>query len=137
MPEISTLFPSRYFSAGDLQGQPLRVTIESVTTEAVGQGNDAQNKPVLHFVGHAKALVMNKVNAMTIAGLLGSNTDTWAGRDIILKATTTLFQGRMVPCLRIDAFTPPRRGAPPPEPKRPAAAPPQEPPPFDDDDIPM
>jgi hypothetical protein len=126
--DINTLYPSRYLSADDLQGQPRRVTIQALTQEMVGMGSDARMKPVLSFAGKQKMLVVNKTNALAIASQHGNDTTAWVGRDIILKPVMVGFQGKQVLAVRVDTFTPlePRRG----EPTPPVSLPP--PPPEDD-----
>ena len=130
--DISTLYPSRYLSAGDLQGGPVRVTIEAVSQETVGQGADAKMKPILRFAGKQKLLVLNKTNALSIAAQHGNDTIAWIGKQIVLKPTTVPFQGRLVPAVRVDAHTPAR----PPAPVRSAPAAAAAAPTELDDDIP-
>src|SRR5262249_45432504 len=120
--DITQLYPSRYLSAGDLQGQPVRATIEALTQEMVGQGADAKLKPVLRLAGQAKLLVLNKTNGLAIAAQYGNDTAGWIGKAIVLKPTTVPFQGKLVAAVRVDAFTPSRPATPSPEPRRSMAA---------------
>jgi hypothetical protein len=45
--------------------------------------------------------VLNKTNADVIAYTFGDDTDHWVGRKIVLFATRTQFQGKLVPCVRV------------------------------------
>jgi hypothetical protein len=62
-------------------------------------GND--QKPILHFEGKAKGMVLNKTNANKLAEIFGDDTDNWAGGEIILYEAMVEFQGRTVPGLRV------------------------------------
>ena len=39
--DVAAFYPSKYMSAADLQGQPVRAVIESIGKELVGHGADA------------------------------------------------------------------------------------------------
>lgn len=114
--KTGAMFPSRYVKEADLQGKHIRVKIQSVQMEAVGQ--DESEKPVVYFQGKKKGLCLNKINASMIEEISGSDdTDNWAGVEIVLYPSRTEYQGKRVPCIRV---------APPDEPKlkngtRPAA----------------
>lgn len=95
--DINAAFPSTYLKAADLQGRNVPVIIEYVEMEDIG----GDHKPVIHFKGKERGLVLNKTNASTIAQMHGSDTDGWAGKSITLFASQTDFQGRSVPCIRV------------------------------------
>jgi hypothetical protein len=97
--KISTAFPSEYLKAGDLNGKAVRVVIETVTAEKIGD----DTKPVLHFLGKDKTLVLNKTNANRIVEATGTDeTDDWAGWSILLYACKVDFQGKRVDAIRVD-----------------------------------
>lgn len=97
--KIGTAFPSDYLRAGDLNGKAVRVTIESVTVEKIGD----DQKPVLHFVGKDKTLVLNKTNANRIVEATGSDeTDDWEGWSIVLYPCKVDYQGKRVDAIRVD-----------------------------------
>lgn len=98
--DITQAFPSNFLKADDLQGQTRTVNIESVAMEEVAPG---ESKPVLRFVGVPKGLVLNKTNTTTIVSAYGKETTTWAGKALMLFASTVSFQGRMVPAIRVAA----------------------------------
>lgn len=132
----SEAFPSNYLKAADLGGHAVRVAIESVTMEKVGE----DKKPVLHFIGKDKALVLNKTNANRITEAVGSDeTDDWEGWTITLYACKVDFQGKRVDAIRVDdrpgSSKPPQRNAA----SRPAPPPVDEepPPPITDEEIPF
>jgi hypothetical protein len=94
---ISEAFPSNFLRAADLQGRNVRVTIASVDMEEVG---DAP-KPVLHFEGKDKGLILNKTNSNNIAAVYSDETDLWAGKEVVLYTTMVDFQGRTVEAIRV------------------------------------
>ncbi len=102
---LNDAFPSKYLKASDLRGGSVRVTINHVTTEEVGQKKD--RKLVVYFAGKDKGFVLNKTNATKIASLTGTmETDEWAGFAITLFATETEFQGDTVETIRVKSGGP-------------------------------
>lgn len=96
---MSEAFPSNYLKADDLKGRSVKVTIESVTMEKIGD----DQKPVLHFVGKDKGLVLNKTNGNRIAEAVGSDeTDDWENWTITLYACKVDYQGKRVDAIRVD-----------------------------------
>jgi hypothetical protein len=136
--KTSEAFPSNYLKAADLNGRSVRVVIDSVTVEKIGD----DRKPVLHFVGKEKTLVLNKTNSNRIEEATNTDEmDDWAGWTITLYACKVDFQGKRVDAIRVDD----RPGtSQPPRPAGRAAAQRAEvpvehdaPPPITDDDIPF
>ena len=121
--KINELFRSKKsLSAADLGGKAVRVTIESVEVQKFDEGD----KPVLHFVGKDKTMVLNKTNALRIVEATGTDeSDDWTGWSIILYPTKVDYAGKRVDAIRIDD----RPGAtkPPAIPARRAVAPPDAP----------
>ena len=115
------MFPSRFLKASDLNG-PTRLKIEAIRREEIGD----ESKYVVTFVGHEKALVLNKTNAKTIAKMYGRDTDNWIGRWITLIATQVDFRGEMVDAVRVKFEPPKPRLAP-----KPASPPPMPEPQLD------
>lgn len=83
MAKVSELFPSKYLSAADLDGDTT-VTIEGVSSaEMKNKQNQTEEKPVL-ILKDFKPVVLNLTNAKTIAAMYGDDTDNWEGRQIVL-----------------------------------------------------
>ena len=130
---ITEAFPSKYISAADLQGRPVRVHIDRVE---IGQFNDGKTKPILYFQGKQKGLALNKTNANTIGNTFGPDTDNWTGAEIELFPTDVDFQGKMVRAVRVRVppVKPAARPTQPVQQRQPVQAQPvQQEPPFDDD----
>ena len=138
---IQQAFPSKFLKVADLAGNRPVVTIAHVTMEEIGDDSRGP-RPVCYFIGKEKGLVLNRINAGAIEEIAGTfETDEWRGVKIMLKEDKTFFQGRRVPCIRVDRpesrAVPPRArlAAPPPPPPPPVE---EEPPDMvDADDIPF
>ena len=77
-------FPSNYVKCSDLAGKEHVVTIAFVKDEVFENDGKQQKKPVVYFKQKFKPLVCNKTNFLTIADCCGKDTDSWAGKQIIL-----------------------------------------------------
>ena len=137
--KIGAAFPGQFLKAADLQGKRVQVTIESVDLEDIG----GETKPVVHFMGKERGLVLNKTNSNAIWAIAGTDeTDDWKGTVITLYPSKTDFQGKRVDCLRVDPPDVAPRRTPAPAPRR---APVPEPEPvdegnaaqYDDDSVPF
>src|SRR5262249_37497253 len=84
-------------------------TIKDVGFELIGAGTKAEDKLVVHFAeSESKPLVLNMVNSESIAELAGTEDfDRWARTQVQLFESRTEFQGKRVPCIRVQA---PARG---------------------------
>ncbi len=60
-----------------------------------------KSRPVLWFAGMQKGLVLNKTNALVIAGAYGTNSDEWIVQKITLYPTQCEMKGQIVPCIRV------------------------------------
>jgi hypothetical protein len=97
--KIGAAFPGQYLKAADLQGKRVTVVIDHVEMEDIG----GETKPVLHFRGKNRGVVLNKTNANAIWAINGSDdTDDWPGTTIVLYPSKTEFQGKRVDCIRVD-----------------------------------
>jgi hypothetical protein len=111
---VDQLYPSRFLRCSDLGGKPLVVTIANLTREDVG----GESKVIVSFANGEKSLILNKVNARSIAKLHGDETKNWRGKSIALVPAQVDFRGDLVDAIRVRAA-----------PQQPT----DEPPPFDDD----
>jgi hypothetical protein len=98
--KVNDLFRSKKsLAAADLGGKAVRVTIESVEVQKFDEGE----KPVLHFVGKDKTMVLNKTNALRIIEAVGDDeSDNWVGWSIVLYPTKVDYAGKRVDAIRID-----------------------------------
>ena len=99
---INNVFPSKYLKAADLNGKTIKVVIERIEMEKMG--NDT--KPVLYFQGKTKGLVCNKSNAQLIAAVYSPETNGWVGKEIKVYPGKVNFQGQMVDALKVEVMPP-------------------------------
>ena len=110
---LDKLFPGKYLTAADLDGEDVTLTINKVRVQEIGR--DGKEKPVLHFTDEAKGLILNKTNANAIGELYGKEVDNWHDKKVTLFPSTTDFAGDPeTPCIRTKA---------PPDYVKPAATP--------------
>ena len=94
---FNELFPSKVQKADDYSLNEERTeVIRGVRVETMGN----ERKPVVHFNG-AAPLVLNVTNGSTLNAAFGNDTDDWVGRSVVIYRTTTEFQGKVTPCLRL------------------------------------
>ena len=94
--KASTMFPSEFLRAGDLDG-PKLYTMTSVEMRDIG----GDHKPVLFFQETEKGVILNKTNNNTIVQAYGDETEGWAGKQIVLYPSETDYQGKRVACIRM------------------------------------
>jgi arabinogalactan endo-1,4-beta-galactosidase len=94
--KMSEEFPSKYLKAADLQGREVRVIMQNVEREKIGD----DTKPVLYFKGKDKGVVLNKTNAGTISDAYGDDSDDWFDQPLILFSVMVDFQGKVGPAIR-------------------------------------
>jgi len=105
--DYRSFYDRDYIGHWDLEGKDITVTIDRVARgELTTQGGRKSKKPVVFFVGKEKGLALNKTNGKTIAAMYGSDTATWAGKQITLYPTTTTFGSEQVECIRIRPTVP-------------------------------
>lgn len=96
-----------------------RVTIEHVSVQTVGKGDEAQKKLEVRFAGKEKTLLLNVTNANMIAEITGTRDyEQWVGHQLVIYRTMTDFAGKRVAAIRVDHpnTMPSARPAPPPPP---------------------
>ena len=110
MPTVSDAFPSNYLKAADLNNRTIKVKIDKVVFEEVGQNKD--QKPVMYFADVKKGLVLNKTNATTIGAVHGQEFEGWTGKEIELFSMMVPYQGQNVAAIRVRAVTEPGEAIP-------------------------
>jgi hypothetical protein len=143
---LNDAFPSKYLKADhDVpeEGQ-LVVTIRRVEIETLGQGKDAEDKPVVYFDETEKPLVLNRINFATIAKVLNSDdTDDWTGRRIALYSADVTFGKDQMRGIRVRSKAPAPAPAKQPAPRVAAGTAARTAPvntdadPVDDEDVPF
>lgn len=98
---ISAEFPSRYVKAADLGGREIKVIMQNVEREKLGD----DMKLVLYFKGKDRGLVLNKTNSNTIVDAYGDDTDDWFDQPLIMFSVMVDFQGKVGPAIRVRVPT--------------------------------
>jgi arabinogalactan endo-1,4-beta-galactosidase len=93
---MNEVYPSKYLKADDLQGREVRVIMQAVEMEKIGD----DMKPVLYFKGKEKGVVLNKTNNGTISAAYGYESDDWFDQPLILFSVMVDFQGKVAPAIR-------------------------------------
>lgn len=159
MPSASQLYSGSYLTSADLGalGQRRTAAIHDVAVEVIGQ--EQKHMLTLALVSAKgqpwpKRIVLNKSNTMQLVAMYGDDYSLWPGQTIEVWAENVMFQGRMVPGIRIRPAprhnggsmpAPDMAGAVPAGPVSaaqvaglpPVAAPPAADPPSLDDEIPF
>jgi hypothetical protein len=94
--------------------------IEAAVVEVLGQVRSVA-KSRFEAGEDQPRLPLNKINATTLAAAWGPMTDNWIGRPLDLRPEKVLFNGGMVPAIRVAAVLESAKAAPAPVPE--AAAP--------------
>ena len=109
MANINKLFPSKWMKASDLAGHDRIATVRSMTEEPMhSQSSGKQEmKPCLAFDEFDKPMVLNKTNAQSIAGIVGSpDTQDWIGKQVVLYPDRVQAFGEIVDAIRVKAVPP-------------------------------
>lgn len=100
--KMNQMYPSKYLKADELGDSDHTFTISKIVMETLGQGAEADTKPVAYFKEIEKGLVLNKTNASTITKIAASDdTDDWIGKKITCFATEVQFGADMVLSIRV------------------------------------
>lgn len=102
MPNVHDMFPSKYVKSSELE-KPVALTIKEVKLERVYNPRLGNTDVwVVYFKGAKKGFVLNKVNAFSIAEILGSpDTEHWVGKTIELYPTTVKVGAEKKPAIRV------------------------------------
>jgi hypothetical protein len=110
------VFPKKWLAGDDLP-RDTGATIQRVALEELRnpKTHKPERKPVAYFVGKRKALILNRTNWMTLAGLYGNESNEWNGRRVILGSDEVDSpQGRVL-AVRIRPVNPDTLPKPPAE----------------------
>ncbi len=110
--KMNDVFPSKYLKAEDLNEDETRVlTIKHVELESLGQGEEADRKPVAYFVEEAKGLALNKTNFSIISKVLNEpDSDNWGGKRIAIHVMDVQFKNDIVQAIRVKTRAPASAG---------------------------
>lgn len=104
MPNYRMRYSRRYFTHLDLPpgAGDLTVTITKVETGQLKNAKgEVEEKPFLWFEGNGKPFGCNTMNGLVIAAQLGEDDTYWPGKKVTLYRDKTMYEGRMVDCVRV------------------------------------
>lgn len=96
---VNDVFAGNYLKVEMLKGRAATLTINKAELAKFDEGN----KIAIGFQETEKELVLNKTNAYAVAMMYGEETGGWMGKKIEIFPDTTLYQGKMTPCIRVRA----------------------------------
>jgi hypothetical protein len=99
----SDAFPSRYLKSSDVKVKSKIAVISRLDTEPVGQ--EKEQKPVLHFEGDVKPMVVNRTNFEELEAAFG-DSDEWPGHKVEIHCAPTSYQGKRVDGIRLKPIKP-------------------------------
>jgi len=88
-------------------GKDMVVQIKDVKIETVQNQQGKEEKPVMHFEGDVKPLILNTTNMKTIEKVTGSPyMDEWVGKKLRLYVTMVSAFGTTTEAVRVREFAP-------------------------------
>lgn len=111
MGDYRALYGKEFLGAWDLP-RDVTLTIDKVSQGALPKSGTSKvdKRPIVHFAGTPKTLVLNATNGKAIAGMYGPIVEKWTGKRITIFATTTSFGGTTVECIRVRPKAPAAKG---------------------------
>ena len=104
------IYKTKLFShiIGDsLVGKTVKLTITKMSSKNLPDRNgQTEEKYLIHFEETEKTLILNQVNARTIANLYGPETEDWSGKQITLYSEEATFFGKTHNAIRIAPAIP-------------------------------
>jgi len=93
-------YQSRFIKPKDLNG-PTLVEVSHMASETFK--DSPEPKPLAHFKGMRKPLVLNKTNTQALEDIAGTDLmDDWPGVKCVLVPGTTPVNGEQKPTIRIE-----------------------------------
>lgn len=121
--DMQQFMGGQFMQAADVP-QPAYLTIAAVETTQLPDGGTVKTKAVLLFTDNRRA-VLNKTNTASLAAAFGRDSSQWIGRTVLIRAESAMFQGKLVPALRLYPAQVQQQAAPVPPVPPPAPVMPQ------------
>lgn len=115
MTHWKSLTDTPYLGAWDFPQERTGTIVKVEGVKLPGTGKiKANRKPVLHFKGSEKPLVVNATIGKTIAAMYGPDIEKWVGKRITMYATTCRAADGSgdVDCVRVRPMVPKGVGSP-------------------------
>jgi hypothetical protein len=97
------LYEGRFLKAGQLKGQKVTLTIESVDMYMLEGKKGPEKKGVLAFKERPKLISLNKINGLCLRAMFGRDVTQWEGKRITIFPDVVKEAGAMQGdlCIRI------------------------------------
>ena len=100
------MYGSNWLSPDDIK-KPFRTVIESWERQTFpGPGGGEKDKMVLTLKDVKKPAVLNKTNALNLAGAFGKLPDQWIGKLVLVKVEMTSYAGKPTKGIRMYPVDP-------------------------------
>ncbi len=122
MAKVSDMFPSKWLTAAEVEGQVHQLVISAYGKESYDEGD----KMTLSFQGAKKGMVLNHTNRGTLVWLFGDEADNWIGQTVELFTEPVNFKGKISAGLKlrgIQTAQPAIQPRPAPVPTQPSPSP--------------
>jgi hypothetical protein len=84
------MYGNKYLGAADLKGKSYRLPIgKTEVAELREKDGTTKKKYVVFFNGTEKGLVLNKTNALALAGAYGKDPTAWSGQEVEVYSEMT------------------------------------------------
>lgn len=100
--KFSEAFPSKYLKAVDLKSRKVKLVIDSIAQETLGE----DDRVVFYFKGKPKGVIMNLTNCGLCAMAWGDDMEDWEGKELVLSSGPKNFKGKIVQGFNVDPVVP-------------------------------
>jgi hypothetical protein len=113
MAKVSKRYRKSFLSADDVETSDLTLRIAGVDFDEVVNDKEVD---IVRFADDDRKLILNAINARTIAKLYGDETDGWIGKTVTLFLDENVtYQGQHTPGIRVRDHVPPSGNGPVPQ----------------------
>jgi len=113
--KLSQMFPRRFATGEDLQGQPVNLTISKVAQEKMRLQPNAPEvgRWVIYFKEAQKGVILSRTLAYQVGEAVGDEeTDHWIGKRVTLYPLPMMVGGKRVTAIRARAADPGKEKSP-------------------------
>jgi hypothetical protein len=103
MANARAVYSGKYLRVTDLGSKRVATVIQQVSVEEFRRDDGKTEKKLVLMLRGLKPLVLNKTNAEILMDIFQTDeSDEWVGKPVTLIAVKVRFQGKSVPCIRIE-----------------------------------
>ena len=103
MASVKDFYKKKLLAAKDISKGMVKGTITDVYQETPkGKDADGSTKLVIELDDGEHRIQLNKTNALSLAKLMGDDTDSWIGKKVKVSTQPTTFSGQATIGLKIE-----------------------------------